>query len=225
MPYDNPLNKKISDEMNKIYYKYINHTPMSYDFAESNVGTSNKKLIDDSNIERETAELKNKELIGGALGAVGGFAKGTIRDTGEGKTLGAGKKKKEENTLLLKRELEGGNIGLLNKVQDKMNEVIKKRGRPNKMKGGTDLAEPHNMVNKEGITGYGKLDRQIGGKKLVPVDQMKGSSMSGFGKNESRIDIVKRLMKDRNVNMIEASKICKKENLYIKKQDKKQSKK
>ena len=216
MPYDNPLNKKISDEMDKIYYKYINHTPMSYDFADSNVGTSNKKLIDDSNIERETAELKERELSGGALGAVGGFARGTFRDTGEGSTLGAGKKK-EEKSLLLKRELEGGNIGLLNKVQEKMTEIVKKRGRPNKMKGGTDLGEPHNMVNKEGITGYGKLDRQIGGKKLVPVDQMQGSSMSGFGKGKTRTEIVKAVMKDRGVNMIKASEIVKKENLYVKK--------
>lgn len=217
MPYDNSLNRKISDEMDKIYYKYINHTPMSYDYAQSSIGTSNKKVIDDSNIERETAELKDKELSGGALGAVGGFAKGTIRDTGEGSTLGAGKLK-EEKSLLLKRELEGGNIGLLNKVQEKITEVAKKRGRPNMMKGGTDLAEPHNMVNKAGITGYGKLDRQIGGQKLVPVAQMKGSNLSGFGKNKSRTEIVKSIMKDRGVNMIEASKICKKENLYVKKE-------
>ena len=98
-----------------------------------------------------------------------------------------------------------------------MTEIVKKRGRPNKMKGGTDLAEPHNMVNKEGITGYGKIDRQIGGKKLVPVDQMQGSSMSGFGKGKTRTEIVKAVMKDRGVNMIKASEIVKKENLYVKK--------
>lgn len=217
MPYDNKLNREISQQLNKIYMKFFENTPFSYEYGESNVGTSNKKIIDESNIEKETQQLKDKELSGGALGAVGGFAKGTIRDTGEGeKTLGAGKKhKKEESGLLLKRQMEGGNIGLLNMAKEKMEDKvkeIKKRGRPNKMRGGTDLAEPYNMVRKDGTTGYGKLDRVVGGNLKVS-SQNKGSSMSGFGK-KNRAEIVKKVMKERGVSLPVASSIVKKEKLY-----------
>lgn len=218
MPYDNQLNREIAQQLNKIYNKFFENTPFTYEYGESNVGTSNKKLIDEKNIEKETQELQDKELTGGALGAVGGFARGTIRDTGEGeKTLGAGKKhKKEEKGLLLKRQLEGGNIGLLDMVKEKMEDKakeIKKRGRPNKMKGGTDLAEPHNMVRKDGTTGYGKLNRVVGGNLKV-ASQNKGSSMSGFGKKNDRAEIVKKVMKERGVSLPVASSIVKKEKLY-----------
>ncbi len=220
MPYDNQLNREISQQLNKIYEKFFENTPFSYEYGESNVGTSNKKLVDSTNIEKETQQLQDKEMSGGALGAVGGFAKGTIRDTGEGeKTLGAGKNHiKEEKGLLLKRQLEGGNIGLLNMVKEKIEDKakeIKKRGRPNKMKGGTDLAEPHNMVRKDGTTGYGKLNRVVGGKDLKVASQNKGSSLSGFGK-KNRAEIVKEVMEKRGVSLPDASSIVKKEKLYKK---------
>lgn len=223
MPYNNELNRKISSRLDEIYKKYIQNTPFSYEYSESNTGNSNKKLVDESNINKEKSDLVDKELLGGSLGAVGGFARGTIRDTGEGgKVEGAGKNKaiKKEKQLLLTRTLEGGNVGLFKMAKEKMEEKaeekaeeIKKRGRPNKMRGGTDLAEPHNMVRKDGTTGYGKLDRQIGGIK--PVAQMQASTMSGFGK-QKRSDIVKKIMKERGVNLAQASSIVKKENLYKK---------
>jgi len=121
MPYNNPLNRKISSEVRNILQKYIDHTPMSYDVAEGMVGYANKKLLDDTNLKQEEVKLdqmdeklpEDNELQGGAYGAVGGFARGTVRDTGEGRTLGAGykvnkKKLNKEKELLLKRELEGG---------------------------------------------------------------------------------------------------------------------
>lgn len=132
-----------------------------------------------------------------------------------------GKKTKEvneEKELLLKRTLEGGkpnksDVGLLVKES----AVVKaKRGRPNKMKGGTDLGEPHNMIKPNGTTGDGKPKRKIGeGKqKIVPVAQMQSSGMSGQGKIEKRADIVKKIMKERGVSMIKASSIVKSEGLY-----------
>jgi hypothetical protein len=236
MPYDNPLNRQIASSVNKILQNQINHTPMSYDLAEGNVGYANKKLLDDTNIKQEEVKLEeleeelpapNEELAGGALGSIGGFARGTVRDTGEGRTKGAGKKK-EVKELLLKRVAEGGkkvskcsvqggkkvpkcsDVGTLNK---EVGEGKKKRGRPLKMIGGTDLGEPHNMVKPDGTTGDGKPKRTIGGRKLTPVAQMQSSGMSGQGK-EKRSDIVKRIMKERGVNMIKASSIVKSENLY-----------
>lgn len=93
--------------------------------------------------------------------------------------------------------------------------VYKKRGRPSKMSGGAEsLARPYNMVSDKGLTGNGKSDRIIGGRqKIVPVAQMQSSSMAGFGKMK-RCDVVKKIMKQRGVSMIEASKIVKNENLY-----------
>lgn len=119
--------------------------------------------------------------------------------------------KKVSQELLLKRQLEGGkpninDIGVLSKTK-------KTRGRPNKMKGGADLGEPHNMIKPDGTTGNGKLKRKIGGQKIVPVAQMQSSGMSGQGK-QSRSELVKKIMKERNVNMIQASSIIKKEGLY-----------
>jgi hypothetical protein len=63
----------------------------------------------------------------------------------------------------------------------------KKRGRPSKMKGG----------------------------KLIPVENMKSSSMAGQGKPKNkRIEIVKNIMKEKGLSMIEASKYVKANNLY-----------
>jgi hypothetical protein len=118
--------------------------------------------------------------------------------------------KKEQQSLLLKRNLEGGkpnkeDVGIFN------NTLKAKRGRPNKMKGGVDLGEAHNMIKPDGTTGNGKPKRQIGGQKIVPVAQMHSSTMSGLGK---RSDIVKKIMKERGVNMTTASSIVKSEGLY-----------
>lgn len=92
MPYDNPLNRKIADELRKINQAYINHTLNSYDVAESTVGNADKKLVDSTNIFQKQNELENKEhLEGSGYGARGGFATGTFRDTGFGSVEGAGK--------------------------------------------------------------------------------------------------------------------------------------
>jgi len=237
MPYDNPLNRQIASNVHKILQNQINHTPMSYDIADGMVGYANKKLLDDTNIKQEEVRLEeleeglpeSNEIEGGSLGAIGGFARGTWRDTGEGRTKGAGKKikiiddkkpNKEVKELLLKRVMEGGkkvhkvpkcaDVGILNK---EVGEGKKKRGRPLKMCGGSGLAEPHNMVRANGTTGDGKPKRIVGGKKLTPVAQMQSSGMSGQGK-QKRSDIVKRIMKERGVSMIKASSIVKNENLY-----------
>jgi hypothetical protein len=270
MPYDNSLNRQIAEKMQQILKEQINNTPLTYEIADGMVGYANKKLLDDNNIEQEENKLEqleeglpeSNELEGGSLGSVGGFAHGTWRDTGYGKTKGAGKNKikiideeknekpkknkvehkkeiKEEKELLLMRNLEGGkrkkktptcsDVGILNK--NVIGEGKKKRGRPLKMIGGTDLGEPHNMVKSDGTTGNGKPCRTIGGRKLTPVANMQSSGMAGQGKNKKekeiepqgtkRSDIVKKIMKERGVNMIKASSIVKNENLFVKKGTKK----
>lgn len=252
MPYDNPVNRQVAQHLRKIIQAQINNTPMSYDVADGNVGYANKKLLDERNVKQEESRLEEKEkglpeLEGGSLGSIGGFAAGTVRDTGEGRTMGEGKKRKvhkkapetesesesepepegkvrkekmkKTKELLLKRTLEGGkrkktpsasHIGTLEKF---LGEGKKKRGRPNKMCGGADLGETHNMIKKDGTTGSGKPTRQIGGRKLVPVANMQSSSMAGQGK-ETRADMVKRIMEERGVSMIKASSIIKDEKLY-----------
>jgi hypothetical protein len=257
MPYDNPLNRQIAERLQKILQNQINHNPMSYDVAEGMVGYANKQLLDDTNIKQQENKLEemedglpeSNEIEGGSLGSIGGFAHGTWRDTGEGKTKGAGRKKnikivdeekkqkpKKEKELLLTRVLEGGkrkkatpscsDVGVLKK-DVVVGEGKKKRGRPLKMVGGTDLSEPHNMIRENGTTGDGKPKRTIGGHKLIPVANMKSSGMAGQGKKEEidneeeveahgekRSDIVKKIMKKRGVSMIKASSIVKAENLY-----------
>lgn len=124
-----------------------------------------------------------------------------------GNIAGGTKRKPKAKGLLLSRKVVGGasvsDIGML-----------KKTTRRTVGGGGDGLSRPFNMINKDGKTGGNKLNMR---QKVVPVAQMQSSSMAGQGKNktkEKRTDIVKRIMKQRGVNMITASSIVKKENLY-----------
>lgn len=134
MPYDNPLNRKIADRVRQINEKYIQHTLNSYDLkvADYTVGTARKNLVNESNINREKADLLDKEddlysdsgsetdkelepnqyesneLEGGAYGSKGGFAKGTWRDTGFDNTMGAGKTHPQYHNN--ENKFEGGNF-------------------------------------------------------------------------------------------------------------------
>lgn len=73
------------------------------------------------------------------------------------------------------------------------------------------------------MVGGGLYDRPIGGRRLIPKSDLPSSSMAG-GKLEkpkrkisdkmaNRINLVKKIMNERGVKMIEASKIIKAENI------------
>jgi hypothetical protein len=93
------------------------------------------------------------------------------------------------------------------------------------MCGGTLLGSPDRP--KE-IMGYGKMDEEIkkavakklkgkGKSKLVVKSEMPASSMSGFGKGDGRkkrAEIVKKVMAEKGLKMIEASKYVKQHGLY-----------
>lgn len=114
----------------------------------------------------------------------------------------------------------------LNTVADNVMGSIglgKKRGRPNKMKkgGSSNLGETFNMIKPDGTTGNIKgKGRQIGGNKVLYGNQM-SSSMAGQGKpkrkpNDTikrRSELVKKIMKEQNLSMIDASKYVKQNNL------------
>lgn len=84
----------------------------------------------------------------------------------------------------------------------------KKRGRPSKKSGGGPEMS-HSKVTVKATRGRPE--------KVVEKSQMVGSTMSGFGKSKSkskRAEIVKKVMKERGLSMIEASKVVKAEGLY-----------
>lgn len=82
----------------------------------------------------------------------------------------------------------------------------KKRGRPSKKVGGS-AEMSHNKITVKSTRGKPE--------KVVEKSQMVGSTMSGFGKPKNkRAEVVKKVMKERGVSMIEASKIVKNEGLY-----------
>jgi len=107
-------------------------------------------------------------------------------------------------------------------VLDALGAGKKPRGRPRKIIGGSsNLGEPYNMVNAEGLTGNGSS-----GGALVPVANMQ-SGVGGVKKRATkakvapdaapkgrRQDIVKQIMLSKGLKMIEASKYVKANNLY-----------
>ena len=99
------------------------------------------------------------------------------------------------------------------------------RGRPKKvLEGGTLLGLPTKVIKGRGrprkVGGMGIDDNNIvGGHRLVPVANMKASYMAGFGKpkrTNKRAEIVKKIMAEKKMNMIDASSYIKKHNLYTK---------
>jgi hypothetical protein len=105
-----------------------------------------------------------------------------------GKKRGRPKKaKKEDENVVMDMGME---------FSEDMMPVKSKRGRPKK--GGA-------VVRKDVV---------VGG--MLPKSGMKSSNMSGGGARSKRAEIVKKIMKERGVKMIEASKIVKKEGLYKK---------
>lgn len=87
------------------------------------------------------------------------------------------------------------------------------------MSGGAVLGNPDPLSSSNE-----SVERKVGGRttmlNLVPKQEMHSSSMSGQGKKssslKSRAEVVKKVMKERGVSMIEASKIVKAENLWKK---------
>lgn len=77
--------------------------------------------------------------------------------------------------------------------------------KPRKMKGGATVTTVETV----------KSTPKMVQTKVVPKAQMPGSTMSGMGKGKSkRAEIVKKIMKEKNMSMIEASKYVKANNLY-----------
>jgi hypothetical protein len=341
MPYDNEYNRKIKREYQDMNRKYIEHQkrndelflhfPMVSGIADKNFegGAIPKNLNSDvefgvnqgsrirygdasqygSNFGEKDVTTDKLNYIENLdkerpIGGGGGFARGSIRDTGFGRVLGAGKSK--------------GGVKMYKKAPLKLTKVVggaKRRGRPKKMVGGTELglplkfveeapklpkapkvkvpkvkkvskvkeakkiekiidnikedekkdekedekeskdvekmegkgflsslwkgiktvAKPLASVAKVGLSmtplpqaqlaaagldalGAGKRrgrPSKMKGGNLVPVANMRGSSMAGQGKPKNkRAEIVKKIMKEKKLSMIEASKYVKEHKLY-----------
>jgi hypothetical protein len=234
MPYNNEYNQKISDIVMNNNNKYINnekendmlfhHTDMPLrqkaSASKKLVGSAiPKEIYDDikyginqgvrivygdasqyGSNDNESKKIEQEEpkedkiKVGG-----GGYAKGSFRDTGYEKVEGAGVKKYVKKVKLTKKMEGGTELGLPKKLVGEGG--AKKRGRPSK------------MLNTE--KNESKKSEKMKGGKLVPVANMKSSSMAGQGKKKgNRADIVKQVMKDKKMSMIEASSYVKKNNLY-----------
>lgn len=183
------------------------------------------------------------------MGGKGGYARGTFRDTGFERTLGAGKRNKgvkeykKKEPLKLTKKMEGGTeLGLPQKFVKKGGARKKKNN--TELEGGNFLsdlwsgiktvASPLASVAKVGLSmvpdpraqmastvlgamGAGKKrgrPSKMSGGKLVPVANMKSSSMAGQGKKNKRSEIVKNIMKEKGLSMIQASKYVKEHKLY-----------
>lgn len=239
MPYLNQINKDLANKHRETLTKYINHTPFIYDFfngmGQSQVGNSSKELITDENMDEKREELMNKmnleNIKNENLVSRGGFAGATTRDIGypSEMTTGAGKRKRTVKKTSKKSESNKSgysNLELTRKGGKRKKKITKKSVEDlkqfigkleKKLEGGNDLAKPYNMVKKDGTTGGSKMMRAVGGHKLQDKAVLHGSSFSGMGKKTkkaNRHEIVKKVMKDRKVSMIEASKIVKEEGLY-----------
>jgi len=154
---------------------------------------------------------KGKEMgcgiSGGVMsGGMSGFAKGSFRDTGFGEVEGAAKKKvgrpKKMGSGFISETL--GAFGL---------------GKKKKMTGGM-MAEKSREDEKLAMEVKGVKDavkRKVGGRMLVDQSQLPGSDMSGMGKKKrvnKRAVIVKKVMKDMGLSMIDASRYVKANGLY-----------
>lgn len=101
----------------------------------------------------------------------------------------------------------------------------KTRGRPRKI-GGTNLGLPSKVLEggkktrgrPRKVGGMGIDDNNLsGGRKLVPVANMKASYMAGQGqpkRTNKRAELVKKIMAEKKMSMIDASSYIKKNNMY-----------
>ena len=143
--------------------------------------------------------------------------------------LEAGKKltkrdEKKLGELKEKGHLEGGFLpGLLGSIA--MPIVSSLLG---KVFGGSSATTPKQVISMSGGATLGLPSTIAGGKRrgrkskmaggLIPVANMKASYMAGFGKSGgakgNRSDIVKKVMAEKGLGMIQASKYVKEHNLY-----------
>ena len=143
--------------------------------------------------------------------------------------LEAGKKltkrdEKKLGELKEKGHLEGGFLpGLLGSIAM---PIVS--GLLGKIFGGSSATTPKQVISMSGGATLGLPSTIAGGKRrgrkskmaggLTPVANMKASYMAGFGKSGgakgNRSDIVKKVMADKGLSMIEASKYVKAHNMY-----------
>jgi hypothetical protein len=82
-------------------------------------------------------------------------------------------------------------------------------------KGIQEVMKEKAQMNASSLSGMGKKGKKS--KKAMVESEMKSSSMSGMGKKtNARAEIVRQVMKEKGMKMIEASKYVKANNLYKK---------
>lgn len=293
MAYNNNYNIRIAEKLKQFMMDSIQNEKNNFVYSQTskmgyvpdhtlegkgNTNNNETELNYENEAVSGTFEINSTtKYAGDTLSGSGGYNinPATFRDTGFGSTLGmvqdmknqmkkkvggknyvkGGKKKenkkeekKEEHIKLEKAEIKGG---------VKLGRVVGgKRGRPSKMKGGTELGLPINFfseeskdvkeikkrkllkakeekakeeeINKESKSeelpsedikiGNGKSKskskKTVGGRKLVDKAQLKGVQVNGGSKKVKRSEIVKKIMKEHNLKMIDASKYVKEHNLY-----------
>jgi hypothetical protein len=153
---------------------------------------------------------KPKMLEGmGDCGCEGGAEDGPVSGAGMKSTnpshiIGGGRKQRAE---LVKKIMKEKGLSMIEASKYvKQHNLYKGSG----MSGGTELGLP------DSIAGGG-----MSGGALVPVANMKASYMAGQGRSgagkggrSKRAEIVKKIMKEKGLSMIEASKYVKQHNLY-----------
>lgn len=151
----------------------------------------------------EPVVVMETDMVGkGDCGCGGGPVSGAgMKITDTKHIVGSGKKQRAE---LVKKIMKEKGLSMIEASKYvKQHNLYKGSG----MSGGTELGLP------DSLAGSG-----MSGGALVPVANMKASYMAGQGRSgggrSKRAEIVKKIMKEKGLSMIEASKYVKQHNLY-----------
>lgn len=151
MSYNNPYNMNIRNQLLSIDQAYINHSN-SYDLNNGNLsfenGVNTENMISNSGGESDMS----------------GYAKGTFRDTGFGSVLGAG-------MTGMAKHCKGGAMKLAVMPNEDVSRVV-----GGAILGGEVNDEPRKRRNKQVEPGAGAGKS---GGRMVPKEELKGSTMSG----------------------------------------------
>lgn len=171
----------------------------------------------------EPVVIMETDMVGkGDCGCGGGPVSGAgMKITDTKHIVGSGKKQRAE---LVKKIMKEKGLSMIEASKYvKQHNLYKGSG----MSGGTELGLPDSLAGSGKIPkGYHRMpdgtimkdSEHMEGGALVPVANMKASYMAGQGRSgggrSKRAEIVKKIMKEKGLSMIEASKYVKQHNLY-----------
>jgi hypothetical protein len=200
MPYDNTYNRMVADDIMKLNKKYIDHeksmegSGMSGGFLGALAGMLLPQIIGsvgklfgngmsggagcagcpDDVAECVCGDANKEELEGRGYGSTGGFAEGTMMDTGFDRTIGAGmsagvkKYKKRKSAVGCGRSGGGVSGGMMfSNIREKM---AQNKIKPGNTKGIYELSGIKNIVDAEKLKQGGRKSKSTTNQYFDGVD-------------------------------------------------------